>query len=281
VRVRRSLLFVPADQEAKIRKAAALAADGIIFDLEDGVAPPQKAAARAGAVAALATLSFGARERLVRINALDSPWGRDDLEALRAAAVPPDTIVVPKIDGPQQLLEVAAALDGMQMDLLPHIETARGLFAAAAIAAAHPRVSGLFFGAGDYLVQTGGQRTPHTLLYPRSVVVAAAASADIVAIDTPYFRLGDLTGLEADAAAAVELGYAGKAAIHPEQIPVINRVFTPPPDRVEWAVRILAAADRTDAGVFVVDGEMADAMTLRIARRVLVAAQATRRSEAP
>ncbi len=281
MRARRSLLFVPADQEAKIRKAATLAADGIILDLEDGVAPPQKAAARTGAVAALARVSFGTRERLVRINALDSPWGRDDLAALRAAAVRPDTIVIPKIDGPQQLLEVAAALDGMQMSLLPHIETARGLLAAPAIAAAHPWVSGLFFGAGDYLVQTGGQRTPHALLYPRSVVVAAAAAAGVVAIDTPYFRLGDLAGLEADAVAAAELGYAGKAAIHPEQLPVITRVFTPPPDRVEWAVRVLAAADRTGAGAFVVDGEMADAMTLRIARRVLAAAQATRQSEAP
>ncbi len=280
MRARRSLLFVPADQEAKIRKAAALAADGVILDLEDGVAPPQKAAARAGAVAALARVSFGA-ERLVRINALDTPWGRDDLAALRAAAARPDTIVIPKIDGPQQLLEVAAALDGMEMSLLAHIETARGVLAAAAIAAAHPWVSGLFFGAGDYLVQTGGQRTPGALLYPRSVVVVAAAAAGVVAIDTPYFRLGDLAGLEADAAAAAELGYAGKAAIHPEQLPVITRVFTPPPDRVDWAVRVLAAADRTGAGAFVVDGEMADAMTLRIARRVLAAAQATRPSEAP
>jgi len=281
VRARRSLLFAPADQEAKIRKAAALAADGVILDLEDGVAPPQKAAARAGAVAALARVSFGARERLVRINALDTPWGRDDLAALRAAAARPDTIVIPKIDGPQQLLEVAAALDGMEMSLLAHIETARGVLAAAAIAAAHPWVSGLFFGAGDYLVQTGGQRTPGALLYPRSVVVVAAAAAGVVAIDTPYFRLGDLAGLEADAAAAAELGYAGKAAIHPEQLPVITRVFTPPPDRVDWAVRVLAAADRTGAGAFVVDGEMADAMTLRIARRVLAAAQAARSSEAP
>lgn len=277
--VRRSLLFVPADQEAKVRKAAALDADGVILDLEDGVAPERKAEARAAVVAALATLSFGARERLVRINALDSPWGREDLAALRAAAVLPDTVVIPKIDRPEQLLDVAQALDGTPVNLLPHIETARSLLAAAALAAAHPRVSGLFFGAGDYLVQTGGQRTPQSLLYPRSVVVAAAAAAHVVAIDTPYFRLGDLLGLEGDAAAAAELGFAGKAAIHPEQIPIINRIFTPPPDRVAWAERVLATAEQTGAGAFVVDGEMADAMTLRIARRVLATAKTTRAHE--
>ena len=277
--VRRSLLFVPADQEAKIRKATALATDGVILDLEDGVTPAHKAEARAGVVAALATLVFGARERLVRINPLDSPWGREDLAALRVAAVLPDTIVIPKIDSPEQLLDVAQALDGMPVDLLPHIETARSLLAAPAIAACHSRVSGLFFGAGDYLAETGGHRTPQALLYPRSVVVAAAAAASIVAIDTPYFRLGDLAGLEGDAAAAAELGFAGKAAIHPEQIPVINRIFTPPPDRVAWAERVLATAEHTGAGAFVVDGEMADAMTLRIAQRVLAAAKAMRAPE--
>jgi citrate lyase subunit beta/citryl-CoA lyase len=137
-------------------------------------------------------------------------------------------------------------------------------------------VSGLFFGAGDLLVETGGQRTPMTLLYPRSVVSAAAAAAGLDAIDTPYFRLGDLDGLEADAAAAAELGFAGKAAIHPEQIAVLNRVFAPSPDRVAWAERVMSIAERESHGAFVVDGEMADAMTVRVARRVLASAQAFR-----
>jgi citrate lyase subunit beta/citryl-CoA lyase len=272
VRLCRSLLFVPADQEAKLRKAATLAADGIILDLEDGVAPPHKAGARAGAMAALAVGPFGHRECLVRINALDSPWGRDDLAALRAAASKPGAVVIPKIDRAEQVEEVARALDSA-MDLLPHIETAQSLLAAAAIARCHPRVSGLFFGAGDYLVETGGVRTPQVLLHPRSVVAAAAAAARVIAIDTPYFRLGDLEGLETDTQAAADLGFAGKAAIHPEQVPIINRVFTPPPERVAWAERVLATAAQSGTGVFVVDGEMADAMTLRMARRVLAAAR--------
>jgi len=245
----------------------------VIIDLEDGVSPARKGDARTAASAALA-FSFGPRERLLRINALASPWGEDDLAALRDARVLPDTVVIPKVDTPAQVLTVARAFDGKAVDLLPHIETARGLLNAAAIAACHPRVSGLFFGAGDYLVETGGQRTPQTLLHPRSVVVAAAAAAQVVAIDTPYFRLGDLQGLEADATSAAELGFAGKAAIHPEQLPVLNRVFAPPPARVAWAERVIATADQAGAGVFVVDGEMADAMTVRIARRVLAAAQA-------
>lgn len=271
---RRSLLFVPADQESKIEKALGLASDGVILDLEDGVAAGRKAEGRSGALAALGTRDFGTRERLLRVNAIDSPWGRDDLAALRSARVLPDTVVIPKITGPEQVLEVVRALDGISVTFLPHIETARGLLAAAAIAACHPQVSGLFFGAGDLLVETGGQRTAMTLLYPRSVVAAAAAAAGIDAIDTPYFRLGDLAGLEADARAAAELGLAGKAAIHPEQITVLNRVFTPPPERVAWAERVVATAGQESRGAFVVDGEMADAMTVRVARRVLAAARA-------
>ncbi len=262
-----------------MRKATGLACDGVILDLEDGVSPPRKADARIAVFDALA-LSFGPRERLLRMNALSSPWGEDDLAALRGASVLPDTVVIPKVDTPEQVLAVARALEGQPVDLLPHIETARGLLAAAAIASCHPRVSGLFFGAGDYLVETGGQRTPQALLHPRSVVVAAAAAARIDALDTPYFRLGDLAGLESDAMSAAELGFAGKAAIHPEQLPVLNRIFAPPPERVAWAERVMATAGRAGAGVFVVDGEMADAMTVRIAQRVLAVARALNAREA-
>jgi citrate lyase beta subunit len=246
----------------------------VILDLEDGVAPARKTEGRAGALKALDTRDFSARERLLRINALDSPWGRDDLAALRTARSLPDTVMIPKVNGPDQVLDVAGALEGTPVTLLPHIETARGLLAAAAIAACHPLVGGLFFGAGDFLVETGGQRTPMTLLYPRSVVIAAAAAAGIDAIDTPYFRLGDLAGLEADAHAAAELGFAGKAAIHPEQIAVLNRIFTPSLERVAWAERVMTIAEQDSRGAFVVDGEMADAMTVRVARRVLATARA-------
>ncbi|HET8679983.1 MAG TPA: CoA ester lyase, partial [bacterium] len=126
----------------------------------------------------------------------------------------------------------------------------------------------------DFLVETGGQRTTQTLLHPRSVVVTAAAAARVDALDTPYFRLGDPAGLESDAMSAAELGFAGKAAIHPEQLPALNRIFAPAPDRVAWAERVLATAGRATAGVFVVDGEMADAVTVRIAQRVLAVARA-------
>jgi citrate lyase beta subunit len=265
---------VPADQDAKLRKATTLPCDAVILDLEDGVAPGRKAEARAGAIRALNDLAFGRRERVVRVNGLESPWGADDLAALRGVDPLPDAIVVPKIDNPDHVLEVAVVFDGMPVRLIPHIETARSLLAAAAIAACHHRVSALFFGAGDYLVDTGGVRTSQSLLYPRSVIAAAAAAARVDAIDTPYFRLGDVAGLERDTTDAADLGFAGKAAIHPDQISVINRVFTPPSDRVAWARRVMVAAENTAAGAFVVDGEMADAMTLRLARRVLTAARA-------
>lgn len=268
----RSLLFVPADQEAKLRKATTLSCDGVIIDLEDGVVPARKLDARTGALKALRDLALAPRERLVRINALSTPWGRDDLTALRRAEILPDIVVVPKVNGPEDVLEVARVFEGTPVRVLPHVETARSVLAAAGIAVCHPAVGGLFFGAGDYLAETGGERTPQSLLYPRSTIATAAAAAGVVAIDTPWFHLDDLAGLEADARAAAELGFAGKAAIHPKQIPVINRVFSPPAERVAWARRVLAAAAQEGDGVWVVDGEMADAMTVRMARRILAAA---------
>jgi len=273
-RARRSLLFVPADQDTKLRKATSSACDGVIIDLEDGVLPAHKGKARASALRALRELSFGRRERIVRINALSSPWGADDLAALSEADVKPDTIVIPKVNDPEAVIDVARAFAGTLVGILPHIETARGLLAAAAIATSHPAVNGLFFGAGDFLVDTGGQLTLQALQYPRSMISVTAAATGIVAIDTPYFRLGDLEGLEADAKAAAELGFTGKSVIHPEEIPVVNRVFTLPPERVSWAEQVVAMAATQTAGAWVVNGEMADAMTVRLAQRVLAAARA-------
>lgn len=268
----RCLLFVPADQAAKIRKAAGLACDGVILDLEDGVASAQKAEARAGALRALAEIDFGPRQRLVRINSFSTSGAAEDLAALRLAPVAPDAVVIPKTDGPDEVRAAAGALGDRPLGLVAAIESARGLLAAPAIAACHPWVQALIFGDGDYLADTGGQRTRQALLYPRSALVAAATAAGVAAIDTPYLQLGDLAGLEADALAAWELGFTGKAAIHPEQLPIISRVFTPTPERVAWAERVLAAATQESRGAFVVDGAMADAMTIRTARRVLAAA---------
>lgn len=264
---------MPADQDAKVRKAATLPCDGVILDLEDSVGFAGKGEARAAALRALAEIDFGSRERLIRINGLASPWAADDLAALRDSRVAPDTVVIPKVDGPDQVEAVVRALENRPLQLLAAIESARGLFAAAEIAGCSPQMTGLFFGDGDYLADIGGQRTAQTLLYPRSVLVAAAASAGLIAIDTPYLRLGDVAELEADARAAAELGFVGKAAIHPDQLPIINAVFTPTPERIAWAERVLAAASSQAQGVFVIDGVMADAMTVRIAERVLAAAR--------
>lgn len=275
------MLFVPADQEAKLRKAAMLPCDGIIIDLEDSVLPARKAEARARALRLLRELSFGSRERIIRINALSTSWGEDDLAALREADVQPDTIMLPKVRNPETVVEAAQALAGSSMGVIPTIETARGLLGAAAIAVCHPAVQGLFFGAGDFLVETGGQLTAQTLLYPRSVIAVAAAAAGISAIDTPLLRLGDLASLEAEAREAAELGFAGKAVIHPEQVPVVNRVFTPSPERVAWSERVLTTAALQTSGVWVVDGEMIDAMTVRRAQRVLAVVRGIQSGDVP
>ena len=268
LRPRRGLLFVPGDQEAKLRKAAGLDCDAVIIDLEDAVAPTHKAEARAGALRALQELDFGGRERVLRINALGSPWGAEDVQALRNLGHLPDTLLLPKVDSTDAIIELTRSLEDRPLEVIAAIESARGLLAAPAIAGC-PRVAGLIFGDGDYLADTGGRRTAQTLLFPRSALVAAAAAAGVVALDTPYLPLGDLAGLAADAEAASDLGFAGKAAIHPEQLPVIKRIFTPSPDRIAWAERVMAAAAQEARGVFIVEGVMADAMTVRTAQRIL------------
>jgi citrate lyase beta subunit len=265
-------LFVPGDRPDRVEKAATLPCDGVIVDLEDAIRAERKTEARTEALTALAGVDFGGRERLLRINGPASEWMLEDVAAILAAAAPPDTIVIPKVDGAEQVLAFAERLSGRGIGLVPSIESARGLLNAAAIAGCHASVDGLFFGAGDYLADVGGRRTADTLRYPRSIVAVAAASARLAAIDSPTMEIGDLAALEDDARAAADLGFAGKAAVHPTQLDVINRVFAPEPERVAWAERVLAAADQAAWGAFLLDGEVVDAMTLRLAERVLAAA---------
>jgi citrate lyase subunit beta/citryl-CoA lyase len=271
-RLRRSLLYVPASSEAMLRKAGARGADVLILDLEDGVLPEAKDEARARAERLWPDVDFGRAERLLRVNAQGAPWHEADLEA--AARIRPDGVVLPKAESPEAVGAVSRRVGDFA--LFPMIETARGVLAAAELARV-PRVAGLLFGAADFRESVRGGREPDEseLLVARGTLVLAARAAGICVFDTPLFEYRDEAGLERSARRARALGFDGKTAIHPGQVPIINRVFAPTAAEIERARKIvlaLEAAAREGRGVATVDGEMVEALHLAEARRTLARA---------
>jgi citrate lyase beta subunit len=275
-RLRRSLLYVPASSPAMVAKAGTRGADVLILDLEDGVRPEARDDARAEAERRWSPLA-GGTEVFLRVNAAGSAWHEADLEL--ASRLRPAGVVVPKCEG----AESASAIDrrlGGTTPLFLMIETARGVLAAAEIARV-PRAAGLLFGAADYRESVRGGRLgeEQELLVPRATLVLAARAAGIEVFDTPWFAYRDEAGLEASARRARALGFDGKTAIHPAQVPVVNRVFAPTPAEVERAEKIVAALEEAAAAgraVATVDGEMVEALHLAEARRTLARARAAK-----
>ena len=275
-RVRRSVLFVPAIRPDRFEKAVATGADGICLDLEDGVAFPQKDEAREKAMALLAGRPPCRAEVVLRVNEPGSALGDRDLAAMLAAGVRPDALMVPKVGGPDTILalerRLAPALEGLP--LVVQIETARGLAAAGAIAAASPNVAVLFFGAVDLSAELGCAIEWDALLYARSRVVAAAALAGVDAMDTPFMDVAATEQLGDEARAVRRLGFTGKAAIHPTQVPVIQAAFSPGADEIVWARRVVEAYEANKGGVLLVDGKLIERPVVASAQRILAAAEA-------
>ena len=273
--VRRSVLFSPGDQPKLLRKAPDTGADTVVFDLEDAVVPERKAMARETVAEAVAALDTDT-ECCVRVNPLDR-GGRADLDALSAA---PDSVMLPKVESAEEVCALADALaeQGFDLPVLALLETPGGVLDAPAIAAAEA-TDAVLFGAEDLSAAVGFTRTDAgtEILYARQRVVLAAAHGGVDAIDTLDTDFEDTAGLAAEARFARELGFDGKMAIHPGQVSVINNAFSPDPERVEWAERVLAARDeaaREGRGVFAVDGEMIDAPLIAQAETVLERARA-------
>ena len=275
-RVRRSVLFVPAVRPDRFAKAVATGADAVCLDLEDGVSFAQKDEARDKALALLADRPAVRAEVVLRINEPESELGGRDLDALLASGVRPDALMVPKVGGPDtlQALDRRIAAELPRLPLVVQIETARGLAAVHEIATASPHIAVLFFGAVDLSAELGCAIEWDALLYARSRVVAAAAAARVDAMDTPFMDVGAPSQLEEEARATRRLGFAGKAAIHPTQVPIIQAAFSPPPDAVAWARRIVAAYEANEGGVLLVDGKLVERPVIASARRVLDAAGA-------
>ena len=280
MRPRRCLLFMPGDDRHKIEKAISLGVDSIVIDLEDGVALNRKADARATIAAALRELDFGRSERIVRINPIGSGGAHDDLAVVRAGA--PDAVMLPKAESADQVQQLDRALSGTAIRVLPLIETARGVINLKDIAQASDRLDALIFGAEDLAGDIGATRTAAgwEVFYARSAVVTHAAAFGLPAIDTLLIDFTADEALRADCRFGVELGFSGKLAIHPRQVPIIQAAFTPTDEQIERARALIAAHDQHQArgvGAFAFEGRMIDRPAIRAAEQILAKARAAGR----
>jgi len=288
-RPRRSVLYMPGSNARALEKAKTLPCDAVILDLEDSVAPDAKAAARQQVADAVAARGFGAREVVVRINALDTEWWRDDLTA--AAKAGPDGILIPKVSKPDDIRDVAAHLVGIAADakirLWAMVETPLGIINAAAIAATAAatgsRLAAFVMGTNDIAKETRARllsgRAP--MLSWLSHCLLAARAYDLAILDGVYNELSDIEGFRRECAQGRDLGFDGKTLIHPQQIVPCNEAFSPTPEEVTWARKIIAAFNLTEnknKGVIQVDGRMVEILHADMARRTVAIADAIARA---
>ena len=291
MRARRALLYMPGDDERKIRKAATLDVDCVCLDMEDGVALSRKDEARALIPAMLRELDFGRAERLARINPVGSGMEADDLRA--GLDGHPDGIVIPKVESGDAIrwasAEIAAAEQrngwpAGQIGIIVLVETALGIVNLKEIASSDPRLQALIFGAEDLAGDIGAVRTREgwEVFYARSAVVTHAAAFGLQAIDMVYIDYKDAEGLVRESAEAARMGYAGKQVIHPAQIAPVQDAFTPDDAAIAHAQRVMnAMAEHQEAGkgAFALDGKMIDMPLVKAAERVLARARAAGRVE--
>ncbi len=278
----RSLLFVPGNSPKMMAKAATSGADVIILDLEDAVHPDSKAAARRLVAEALADRTGDVAARYVRVNALDSAWCLQDLEAVIPAR--PDGIMLPKLVGPEDLHRVGGLIErweraaerGLTKIIPVCTETPAATLSLAAKSWAHPRLAGLLWGGEDLSAAVGATtnrdedgRYTAPFALARSLCLMAARAAGVVPIDAVFTDFRDADGLTRETDAARRDGFSAKAAIHPAQVEIINRCFTPTDGERRWAERVLAAFEASDSGVVQIDGVMMDAPHLAQARRIM------------
>jgi len=281
LRPRRSVLYMPAANERALEKAKTIAADAIIFDLEDAVAPDAKESARPNAVAAASSGEYGNRELTIRCNGLDTPWGADDLRA--AAGSGASAVVVPKVGSVAYLDEISAILDGAgapeSLKIWAMIETPTAIFDVRAIAA-HPRVAVLVMGTNDLAREIRsrlGAADRHPLVPHLVTALLAAREAGKVILDGVYNDVKDLDGFRAECVQGMELGFDGKTLIHPGQVDITNEVWAPTEAEVEHARKVIAAFDeglREGKGVVTVDGRMIENLHVANAQRVIAVADA-------
>ena len=274
-RPRRSVLYMPGSNPRALDKARTLAADGLILDLEDAVAPDAKDVARAQVVEAVKAGGYGQRELLIRVNGLATPWGFADVAA--AAASGADGILIPKVESADTVRQVEAimAANGApaSMAIWCMMETPRGILRAEEIASSTSRMGGFVMGTSDLAkdLHCAHTRDRLPMITSLSLCLLAARACGIAAIDGVYLDLNDDEGFEYACRQGLELGFDGKTLIHPKTIDAANRVFAPSEAEVAWSEKIIAAhaeAAAAGKGVVVVDGKLIENLHVENARRI-------------
>ncbi|MDE6218184.1 MAG: citrate (pro-3S)-lyase subunit beta [Muribaculaceae bacterium] len=278
-RLRRTMMFVPGNNPGMMADAHIYGPDSIMLDLEDSVTMAEKDTARLLVYNALKSIDYGDTEMVVRINPLNTPYGKKDIEAVVKAGV--HVIRMPKTETAEEVVEVEREIERVEREIgclgrtkiMAAIESALGICNAYAIATASPRMMGIALGAEDYCANLKTQRTPDgdELRLARETIVVAARAAGIDALDTVYSNLNDMETFRKEVEFIHRLGFDGKSIINPRQIEVVNDVFAPTEKAIEKARTILAAireAEKKGSGVIAVNGKMVD-------RPVVIRAQRT------
>jgi citrate lyase subunit beta/citryl-CoA lyase len=285
IRPRRSVLYMPGSNARAIEKARTLPVDGVILDLEDAVAPDAKEAARRQVAEAVKAGGFGGREVIIRINGFDTPWWIEDLNAVAKAR--PDAVLVPKVSAPGHLEDIAERLVDIGADhhirVWAMMETPLAILNARDIAAAaadvETRLACFVMGTNDLAKETHARMAPgRAPMRPwLATCIAAARAYDVAIIDGVYNDLSDAEGFARECADARDMGFDGKTLIHPNQIAQCNTAFSPSPEEVAQARKIIAAFDlpaNKGKGVIELDGRMVERMHAEMARRTVKIAEA-------
>ncbi|CAA0115098.1 (3S)-malyl-CoA thioesterase [BD1-7 clade bacterium] len=272
IKPRRSALYMPCSNQRALEKAQGLAADVLLFDLEDAVAPDAKDEARVNIVKALAERDYGFREKIVRVNSVDTDWGFDDLKALAESTF--DGVCLPKVESEEQINQALAVL-GRDVPIWTMIETPKGVINVEAIAA-HPQVAALVMGTNDLAkelrVTQSESRAEFTYALGKCVMAARAFTVDI--LDGVYNQLDNADGYADVCLHGKSLGFDGKTVIHPKQLDVANSTFMPDKTELASARNIIevwnaATSGGQEPGVLVVDGKLVEALHVESAKRVV------------
>ena len=281
IKPRRSVLYMPGSNSRALEKGRTLAADGLILDLEDAVAPDAKETARNQIHNAISQGGYGNRELIVRVNGIDTPWGLDDLKA--AATMGANAVLLPKVESAgtiqqaEEIIATAGAPDDLTIWCM--METPLGMLHAEEIAHASYRVEALVMGTSDLAKDLQCSHTPDRLSFLTSLglCILAARAACIVILDGVHLNLDDDEGFEASCQQGRDWGFDGKTLIHPKTINITNEIFSPSADDVEWSKKIISAHAEATAkgkGIVVVDGKLIENLHVINAERLVVMAEA-------
>ncbi len=286
-KLRRTMMFIPGNNPAMITDGHLYGSDSIMFDLEDATSLKEKDSARFLVYNALRTIDYGKTETVVRINGLDTPFGREDIKAMVKARV--DVIRLPKTDTPEDVIEVDKIIteveeaNGIEVGttkMMAAIESPLGIINAYKIATASKRLIAIALGAEDFVTNMKTNRSPEgvELIAARSQLLLAARAAGIYALDTVYSDVNNIEGFLEEVRLIKQMGFDGKSVIHPKQIGLVHKVYEPTEKEIRHAIRVvhgIKEAERKGSGVISVDGKMVDGPIVDRAYRVIELAKAT------